>query len=397
MKCRKINASLVVITILVSALTVLNVYTVGADTEDPDYEFMWIDDDGSLWSDNDIDGMIPSIPSIDNLPLIIQFQIVNSSYYYFGQDNQQEAMENITISGDCLYTGTLDEIPGVSYGVSDNWIVPIIPTMNLGGGNISITANAFGQIVKEYLSIGGSEYYNNGSIVDVVPNIIENGTNYTLDITVKTGYGTDIPAACVYLYYMGEFGEGDQMTNQTPITSHLLDLVTSGVTLTYEMEFNTTQQTENQTIAGFDDIKPRRDLIIYARYGAGSNEKYGYAKLEMHPEEEPGPEPEINVTIKRGLNQGATVIISNDGEGDAVDVLYNITVKGGVVGFVNVTEEEAIPLIEADNSTEIKVIVFGIGLIEINVTVGSISKSLHAILIARMVFIPHLFDIKPRK
>ncbi|GAG84233.1 unnamed protein product, partial [marine sediment metagenome] len=40
----------------------------------PAAEFKWIDDDGTCFTDDDTDGVIPSIPVITEVPLAIRFQ-----------------------------------------------------------------------------------------------------------------------------------------------------------------------------------------------------------------------------------------------------------------------------------------------------------------------------------
>ncbi|RLF33057.1 MAG: hypothetical protein DRM98_02885, partial [Thermoplasmata archaeon] len=240
----------------------------------PGVQFKWIDDDGTYFTGADNDGIIPGIPSVGNVPLNIQFQIIGSDHSYFGGTSQTEAMENITLSGNALFTGTLDKIPGVSYS-GGTWTVPVIPTMSAGGGEITIavTWENYGSI-SETLDIGGTLYNRNGTVVSVTPSefVIEN--NQTLQITVTTS--DDTPQAyswaSVYLYYLNDTG--------VPYTTHLVNSVTYGTNGVYTLEFNTTQQTTNQTNAGFGSIKAPRNLTIYVDGGMAG---YGYAKLKMKP------------------------------------------------------------------------------------------------------------------
>ena len=37
--------------------------------------WVWIDDDGALWSDANTDSIIPYVPEVDNVPLDIQFKL----------------------------------------------------------------------------------------------------------------------------------------------------------------------------------------------------------------------------------------------------------------------------------------------------------------------------------
>lgn len=248
----------------------------------PGVQFKWIDDDGTYFTGADNDGIIPGIPPVGNVPLNIQFQIIGSDHTYFGASSQTEAMENITLSGNALFTGTLDKIPGVSYS-GGTWTVPVIPTMSAGGGEITIavTWKNYGSI-SETLDIGGTLYNRNGTVVSVTPSefVIEN--NQTLQITVTTS--DDTPQAyswaSVYLYYLNDTG--------VPYTSHLVNSVTYGTNGVYTLEFNTTQQTTNQTNVDFDgdgstsdtNIKAPRNLTLYVDGGMAG---YGYAKLKMKP------------------------------------------------------------------------------------------------------------------
>ena len=168
-----------------------------------------------------------------------------------------EKGENITISGNALFTGTLDKIPGVTYtAATDIWKVPIIPTMSVGGGEITITADVFNSTAEGILSIGGNDYEENGSVVEVTPNdFMIDQEDQTLTVTVKnSNTGTENPYAEVSLYYLDENslikGNYISKTSDSP----------------YTLEFNITQQTDNQTdddSANFDEIKAPRNLTIY--------------------------------------------------------------------------------------------------------------------------------------
>ncbi|MEF8879626.1 MAG: hypothetical protein V5A64_04470, partial [Candidatus Thermoplasmatota archaeon] len=250
-------------------------------TSAPDAQWKWIDDDGSV-SEDDNDDVIPKIPTDANVPIDIQFQILGSTNTdYFGDTSGSgscsstlECKENITISGDTLFTGSLDKIPGIDYGSTraNTWTVPIIPTMSSGGGTITFTVNAFNTTLTKNINIGGGKYSQNGSVVTVTPNEFAiDQEDRTLSISVKdASTGTDITAySNIYLYYIGEGGaEGD------PIESHAIDHVTSST-----MTFNTTQQTTNQTEAGFSAIKAPRNLTIYVN---GPGNRNGYARIKMN-------------------------------------------------------------------------------------------------------------------
>jgi hypothetical protein len=245
----------------------------------PGVQFKWIDDDAGLSSDNN-DGEVPYIPVNTAVPLNIQFQIIGRDHTYYGASSQTQAMENITLSGNALFTGTLDKIPGVSYS-GGTWTVPVVPTMSQGGGTITITVSweSYGSI-QEVLSIGGSNYLRNGTIVTVTSGNtkFEIGTDQTFTVEVKYADGTAISSASVYLYYVDD---GEVANAGDPLQGHTLSQDTYGFD-GYSLGFNTTQQTTNQTSAGFTNIKAPRNLTIYAMAYVGGSAVYGYARLQMN-------------------------------------------------------------------------------------------------------------------
>ena len=257
--------------------------------------FEWVND-GSTGTDKVTDGELGAIPVITKVPVNIQFSIYNGDYEYFGKvgssgscrsDDQTkcegEAAQNITISGDSMFTGTLYNYPNFNtsfFNNVDTWTVPIVPLMNSEGGLITITVNAWNTTITGRLSIGGSLYYSNGTVITVTPNKVYcDKENYTLDITVKhPTTGADIPGATVTLYYIDEegFGQYAGIKSSSPI-----DTVTSGAAPTYSMDFNRTRQTTNQSGIGLTkNYAKDRNLTVYVNYGSGI---YGYALLKMEP------------------------------------------------------------------------------------------------------------------
>jgi hypothetical protein len=238
--------------------------------------FVWVDDDGVLNVDTKhTDGVLPKIPAINQVPLSIKFKIQGDDYSYWGAgtagETVTEAAENITISGNSLFTGTLDQFPGYAdtwFDGTDTWTVPIIPTMSQGGGEITFTAVAWNKTLTADLTIGGGDYLKNGSIVTVTPSEFNIGAeDQTLTTTVKRADGiTNNPFGTVYLYYLEDDGT----------VANEIDYVTT-TTETYSMTFNKTQQTTNQT----GTTRAPRNLIIYVD---ATNSGYGYALIKMKPE-----------------------------------------------------------------------------------------------------------------
>jgi len=245
--------------------------------------FRWVDDDSSISADNE-DGVLPYVPDITKVPLSITFKIQGDDYTYWGDGNAgetvTEAAENITISGNSLFTGTLDQFPGYAdswFDGTDTWTVPIIPTMSQGGGEITFTAVAWNRTIPGGdLTIGGGDYLKNGSIVTVTPSEFNIAAkDQTLTTTVKRADGTtNNPFGKVYLYYLTDAGAPVGTT-----VPDCIDYVTT-TTTEYSMTFNKTQQTTNQT-AQLGSIKAPRNLIIYV---TADNSGYGYALVTMKPE-----------------------------------------------------------------------------------------------------------------
>ncbi len=247
----------------------------------PGAQFKWIDDDDGLSTD-DNDGELPYIPSAANTPVNIQFQIIGKDHSYYGAGGAvalKEAKENITITGNLLFKGRLDKIQGVTFA-ANTWNVPIIPTMSQGGGIIEISASweDYGTI-SETLSIGGTNYVRNGTIVTVTPNEFEIDTDQTFTVQVKYADGSSINSAAVYLFYIDD---GEVVTAGDPIQGHTISEDTYGFD-GYSLGFNITQQRDNQTEAGFADIKAPRNLTVYAVAYIGSTAVYGWALIRMKP------------------------------------------------------------------------------------------------------------------
>jgi len=254
----------------------------------PAAEFKWIDDDGTDFTDDNTDGILPYIPDIAKVPLDIKFQLVGSDYTYWGDtsagETELQAMENITISGNSIFTGSLDKMPNVAFS-GTTWTVPIIPTMGTNGGEITITAHAWNKTIRETLSIGGTNYWQNGSVVTVTPNEFKiDVENKTLDINVEWANGGSNRGATVYLFYINDgtaVGNDGEPIGST--TTKWIDKIVADENGVYSMGFNKTQQTTNQTEqALLGAIKAPRNLTLYVTTGSGGS-GYGYARISMLP------------------------------------------------------------------------------------------------------------------
>jgi hypothetical protein len=260
----------------------------------PKGQFKWIDDDGTVFDDDDNDGVIPNVPSIWQLPLTIKFDIYDEEGNAFGDlasgesSSILECAENITISGDSLFTGSVDTFPAYTSGFFNDphWEIPIIPTMSVGGGEITITVTAFNSTLTETLSIGGTDYEEHGSVVEVSPNSFQiDQEDQSLSITIKNAEtGSSNPYCTAYLYYLDDNGEPINQTGSSPNTKYVAYATASGGE--YTLVFNMTQQTENQTYVDFDgdssvsdtEIMAPRNLTIFVD---GPGNRDGYALIKM--------------------------------------------------------------------------------------------------------------------
>jgi hypothetical protein len=190
--------------------------------------------------------------------------------------------------------------------------------MSQEGGNIEISATwtGYGNII-ETLFIGGTNYLTNGTIVTVTPQEFKIGTNQTFTVEVKYADGsTTVSTASVYLYYIDD---GEVATAGDPIETHTISSDTYGFD-GYSLGFNTTQQRDNQTEAGFGTIKAPRNLSVYATTYVGGTLVYGWALVKMKPAND------LKVTIKRGLGRSIHVDIENVESENISDITWNIIV-----------------------------------------------------------------------
>jgi len=253
----------------------------------PGTQFKWVDDDGTYFTGADTDGVIPSIPPIASVPLAIKFQIIGDDHTYFGgttATQKQQAMENMTLTGNAIFTGTFDKIPGVSFVAGTGiWTVPVIPTMSQYGGSIRLdytwkTASKNYGTGYAIDAIGGTKYYTNGTVVTVDTSEFYIDTAQTFTLTVEDGDGNSNKYGTAYLYYIGDTDGG---TLGDPIQAHMIS-IDDGYN-GYTLGFNTTQQRTNQTTAGFTTIRAPRNLTAYVVAYVGSVPTYGYALIKMKP------------------------------------------------------------------------------------------------------------------
>ena len=330
-------------------------------------QFKWIDDDGSFWTNADDDGIIPYVPPIEQVPLKIQFQIIKDNNTYFGQENQQQAMKNITVSGDALFTGTLDKIPEASFINGTTWNVPVIPTIYASGGEINFTATAWNTTVIGKLTV--DEEFLFRIVVKINPKEFFFGKDQIFVAQVTdfiNGYG--FSNAHIYVCYIGDVDGG---IPGDPIENHMLIHIPGGGTVNgqYELILNSSQQTVNQTHAGFDSVKARRNLSVYVKlYRGGTPEYiYGYAKFEMKP-----MLAELEYELNGGL--GITVLAKNIApEYFQSEIFYNYTINGPIVltKYGNGSNFISIEPNEKEKFAKINIIALGPFIIKINVTTNN--------------------------
>ncbi len=278
----------------------------------PSLQFKWIDDDGTvgteLWGyeKSNNDGVIPYVPPVASVPLDVEFYLYDKGGNYFGDTTAgyhsgkcskiRDCAENITISGDSLFTGKLSSFPG--YGLDTAkcgfngaatgvWSIPIIPTMSSGGGTITIKITAYNTTITKTISIGGANYDQNGTVVTVSPNKFDiDQQDQTLTVTAKyADDGSDMRGTTVYLFYVDDY-TSTVVSSRSPcdpmddeVTNAWVDKIDASGS-TCSILFNRTQQTTNQTTVLFSNIRAPRNLTVFVD-GAGHRD--GYALVEMEP------------------------------------------------------------------------------------------------------------------
>jgi len=243
--------------------------------------FTMVDDDGAVPGGTDTDGVIRRVPNRGLEQAVnISFKIKNQNHRYLGSYDAEEAMKNITLTGDALFledgSVRLDKFPQgmVSYtGATGVWKITLTPTMKLNGGNINIAINwgSYGTH-SEDIAIGGASV--NGTIVEISPKEFTYGVNQTISVTVThPTTGNDLTGGTVYLYWLRDDGHLGDMVNYTSTPD------SSGGN-TYSMPFTTTAQSTWQSNAtnGWSSTKAPRNLTAFVSV---SNVGYGYAKTKM--------------------------------------------------------------------------------------------------------------------
>ncbi|RLF37155.1 MAG: hypothetical protein DRN08_00060 [Thermoplasmata archaeon] len=79
--------------------------------------------------------------------------------------------------------------------------------------------------------------------------------------------------------------------------------------------------------------------------------------------------PELQIDIKGGI--GITLLIKNNGSGNAMGIEFNMSIHGGLLGLINKQVGGIILNLPAGEEFSIKTVVFGVGLVEIALTVES--------------------------
>jgi outer membrane protein assembly factor BamB len=112
------------------------------------------------------------------------------------------------------------------------------------------------------------------------------------------------------------------------------------------------------------------------------------------------PLPNIEVGNVFGGSNGVSAKIKNTGVADSEDVSYFISVKGGILGLINVNTTGSVESVEMEKAVSVKTnkLIFGIG--RITVTVGATDSeseqtditTLNGFIIGRHVFLPALLN-----
>ena len=254
----------------------------------PTAQWKWVDDDGNVSAEN-TDEIIPYVPAPAALPVRVQFKIFDTAGNTFGDLLSGKSLfvkycaENITITGNSLFTGALTSFPGYADSLysAGIWTVPIIPTMSIGGGSITIRVTAYNTSISKTITVGTANYQLNGSVATVTPNEFDiDSTNQTLTIEVQfADSGDPMQTVQCNLYYIADESVSD--TGPYILNSHMVAETGTYSGGTYSILFNTTMQTTNQTTAGLaDGVMAPRNLTVYVD---GTGTRDGYALIQMKP------------------------------------------------------------------------------------------------------------------
>ena len=143
--------------------------------------------------------------------------------------------------------------------------------------------------------------------------------------------------------------------------------------ITWEYEFYENGIQWMQAIHQIDD----GGFIVSGRNGHLSSPDCSGLIMEI------APFPKINIDVSGGLGVKAT--ITNDGDGNAENVLWTITVQGGFLGMVNKNAVGTITVPAGDLQSVSTGLFFGFGPITITVTVGVVEKTLSGFIIGPLV------------
>ena len=114
----------------------------------------------------------------------------------------------------------------------------------------------------------------------------------------------------------------------------------------------------SQAIEQTDD----KGFIISGRTGWKGNPNADGLILKV------GPFPLLDIEISGGF--GLTATVTNNGAGDAINVPWEITITGGLLGMINKTVSGTTDIISGASESLKSGLFFGIGPIQITVTVG---------------------------
>ena len=235
-------------------------------TSAPDIQFRWIDDDGLAFTGHDNDGEIPAIPPITEQPLEVKFQVIGND-----PDTYLDDTESITVSGDALFTGTLEDMPKVDYDTG-TWTVPLTPYMVSGGSTIAFHVEWDGYGTHtEVLKVGGTGL--NGSVVEISPSIFAIDDDVTIEIRVSTAYADNpypVMNADVGIYWLKDDGSLGTLINETSSSDDPSNNL-------YSFMFNASEQNDQPD---WTEVKAPRDIVAYVDV---ANIGCGYATATMNP------------------------------------------------------------------------------------------------------------------
>ncbi|RLG27980.1 hypothetical protein DRN98_10155 [Methanosarcinales archaeon] len=165
---------------------------------------------------------------------------------------------------------------------------------------------------------------------------------------------------------------------------------------TYYIVAHTENETDNAYVWGVNssNLYPEGQMYLSFDNGNTWNTSYDFADMCFKTYGQDAAELEINIKGGRGVN----IFIENIGGVNAVDIKSKVSITGGILGLINDTADLSISNLEPDNELTMTRQIFGLGWINITVTIKAsnayeIKKTTKGLIFGPFVFLPPILPI----